>query len=176
MQPDAHVTPLTPAAKAALEKLADLAVPAPTPWTPQTWGWAVLAVALLGLVVWLVVRAVQHRRANRYRVEALADLAVLESRFGDDRQRAAALAAMPAVLKRVALAAWPRSEVASLSGGTWVAFLRAHAGRHGLVDEAARVLDDGEYRAASLAPLSAADAERIANHLRLWIEEHRVRP
>jgi hypothetical protein len=177
MQPDpTKATPLTPAAKAALEKLADITVPPPVPWTPQTWGWAVLALVLMGLVVWLVIRAARHRRANRYRVEALAELTALESKMADDRQRVAALAAMPALLKRVALAAWPRQEVASLSGQSWVAFLRAHAGRHGFVDDAARVLVDDEYRPESLANMSAADAGRIVSDVRHWIEEHHVRP
>jgi hypothetical protein len=177
MQPDpTKATPLTPAAKAALEKLADIAMPAPTPWTPQTWGWAALGIALLAIVIWLAARAAKHRRANRYRVEALAGLAALESQMADNRQRAAALAAMPALLKRVALAAWPRAEVAALSGQSWVAFLRSHAGRHGFADDAARLLADGEYRADSLAEMSAADAGRVVSNVRRWIEEHHVRP
>jgi hypothetical protein len=177
MQPDpTKATPLTPAAKAALEKLADITVPAPAPWTPQTWGWAVLALALLALVVWLAIRAVRLRRANRYRVEALAELTTLESQISDGGQRAAAVAAMPRLLKRVALAAWPRTEVASLSGESWVAFLRAHAGRHGVAEDAARVLADGEYRPESFADMSAADAGRVVSDVRHRIEDHHVSP
>jgi uncharacterized protein (DUF58 family) len=168
--------PITAAARAALEKLADVAVPPPTPWTPQTWGWAVLAVLLLALAAWLVVRAAQHRRANRYRVEALADLSALESRLQNGGARADAVAAMPALLKRVALAAWPRPNVAPLSGRAWIAFLRTHAGPSGLPDEAARLLGEDEYRPAILADMSSADAQRVAGYVRRWIEEHRVRP
>jgi hypothetical protein len=177
MQPDpAKATPLTPAAKAALDKLADIAVLSPPAWTPQTWGWALVAVLLLALAIWLVVRAVKRRHANRYRVEALQDLSLLESQLQDDETRAGTLAALPALLKRVALAAWPRRDVASLSGPTWVAFVREHAGRAGFPDEAARLLADGEYRPASLATLSVADAGRIVDQVRHWIEEHHVRP
>ncbi len=177
MQPDpTKAMLLTPAAKAALEKLADITVPPPPAWTPQTWGWVALGIVLLAIVIWLAVRAAKHRRANRYRVEALAEMAALESQTADNRQRAAALAAMPALLKRVALAAWPRTEVAPLSGQSWVAFLRSHAGRHGFADDAARLLADGEYRAEALAQVSAADAGRIVSNVRRWIEEHHVRP
>jgi flagellar biosynthesis/type III secretory pathway M-ring protein FliF/YscJ len=177
VQPDVpKATPLTPAANAALDTLADVVVPQPTPWTPQTWGWAALALLVFVLVVWVIVRAVRRRRANRYRVEALAELTALESRVADDSERASAVAVLPALLKRVALAAWPRAEVASLSGSAWVRFLRAHAGRSDFPDDAAQLLADGEYQTATLGALSAADAQRIAGHVRRWIEAHRVRP
>jgi hypothetical protein len=66
--------------------------------------------------------------------------------------------------------------VAALSGQAWVAFLRAHSGRTALPDNVAQLLADGEYRPASLAGTSAADAARIAAGVRRWIEEHDVRP
>lgn len=173
--PDA-TPPLTPAARAALEKLADISVPAPVAWTPQTWGWAAVAGLAAALVIWLVVRAIRHHRANRYRVEALADLAALESRLSDPGQRSAALGAMPELVKRVALAAWPRSDVAELSGQPWIDFLRVHAGRAGLNDEAAMLLAEGHYRPDVVSAIDAERSRRIVDGLRRWIEGHRVRP
>ncbi len=154
----------------ALDGLADLVVPPPVPWTPQTWGWAVLAVVLLAVAAWAWGRHRRRLAANRYRVEALAELARIEARLGGEQ--AAALAAIPPLLKRVALAVWPRAEVAALSRADWVAFLRAHAP---LPDAAARLLDDAEYRSpAELAALSAGDAVACARAARSWIEAHRV--
>jgi hypothetical protein len=168
--------PIAPQAQQALKGLADVVSPDPVAWTPQTWGWAALAVLVAAFVVWLIVRAVRHRRANRYRVEALSDLAALEATLSDNTRRAAALGAMPALLKRVALAAWPRPEVAALSGQAWIDFLRAHGGRHGFADESARLLADGEYQPAGLSSTTAEDGRRAADGLRRWIEGHRVRP
>ncbi len=167
---------LDAAAQAAIAKLADIAVPEPTPWTPQTWGWAVVAALALGAAVWLIVRAVRRRRANRYRVEALADLAALESRLPDAASRPAAMAEIPPLLKRVALAAWPRPDVAALSGDAWVAFLRAHAGRAGLPDAASAFVKDQQYRAHALDAISSDDARLVVDQVRRWIEGHRVRP
>jgi hypothetical protein len=166
---------LTPAAKAALEKLSDIAVPAPVSWAPQTWGWVAVAAALLVLAVWLVVCSIRRRIANRYRVEALADLAALEAQLDDRKRRPAALAAIPPLVKRVALAVWPRPEVAALSGQAWTEFLRGHAGRDGLPEAAAKFLWDGEYQPATLATMSAADARGIVGDIKRWIEGHRVR-
>lgn len=167
--------PLDAATSAALEKLADLAIPAPVSWAPQTWGWAALAMAVLALGVWVFVRWRRDREANRYRSEALAELARLEARLNDAATRAEALAAMPPLLKRVALAAWPRPEVALLAGQRWVDFLRAHGGGAAFPDAVARFLDDVEYRSAqALAAVSADDAQAFARAVRGWIEWHHV--
>jgi hypothetical protein len=162
--------PLDAATRAALQKLADISVPPPVSWVPQTWGWAVLAVAVLALMAWMIARGARHYAANRYRREGLRELDRIEARLDDGGK---ALAAMPALLKRVALAAWPRAEVAQLSGASWIAFLRAHAGKVGFPDDAAGLLDDLEYR--SHQPVVSADkAKRITGAVRNWIEGHIV--
>jgi hypothetical protein len=159
--------------RAALQKLADIALPPPVSWMPQTWGWAVLAAAIVALLGWMVVRSARRYAANRYRREGLSELDRIEARLADDGERGKALAAIPELLKRVALAAWPRTEVASLSGSSWVAFLRAHGGTAGFPDDAARLFDDLEYR--SHAPsMSADEARSIVSALRNWIEGHVV--
>ncbi|HEY7041103.1 MAG TPA: DUF4381 domain-containing protein [Methylomirabilota bacterium] len=166
---------LDPAARAALDKLADLAVPAPVSWLPQTWGWAALVAAAIAVAAWAWVRARRRRRANRYRVEALARLARLEAALADGATRAAAVAEIPVLLKRTALAAWPRSDVAALSGAAWVDFLRRHGGRPPLSDGAARLLDDREYHGRDeLTAMSAEEARACARAARAWIEGHRV--
>ena len=171
---------LDPATRAALEKLADIAVPAPVPWTPQTWGWAALGLVVTALAVWVIIRWRRRCAANRYRVEALAELARLEARLADEAARAEALAAMPVLLKRVALAAWPRPEVAGLSGAAWVAFLGTHAAGADLPVAIARLLDDGEYRrrgdsgAVAAGAATLDEARTVARAVRGWIEGHRV--
>ena len=60
-----------------LDKLHDFYQPLPPAWTPQTIGWYVL-FAVAGLVVlWLVVHTVRRWFRNRYRREALHELALL---------------------------------------------------------------------------------------------------
>lgn len=167
------VVTLDATTRAALQKLADIAVPPPVSWMPRTWGWAVLAAALLALIGWLVVRGARRYAANRYRREGLSELDRIEAKLADDGERGKALAAMPELLKRVALAAWPRTEVASLSGPSWVAFLHAHGGTVGFPDAAARLLDDLEYRCPA-PPMSVDEARNIVGALRNWIEGHVV--
>jgi hypothetical protein len=158
----------------ALKDLADIVVPDPVSWTPQTWGWWVLAGALLVAAVLLAIRQVRRFMANRYRREALQEWAALEASLASEDRRAAALGELAVLLKRTALSAWPRDEVASLSGRTWIDFLRRHGGRAGIDERMERLLDDAEYHPAALASVSLSDAHACARAARHWIECHRV--
>lgn len=165
--PASAASGVTPQAREALRRLADLAVPPPVSWTPQTAGWAVLAVVLVLGLMWLVWHLIHRWHVNRYRREALAELA----RLSDP---AAQLAAVPTLLKRCALVAWPRERTASLSGPAWTGFVAAHA--RGRADPAlARLLDDLQYRApADLAAVPPEQAREMVSAARHWITHHRV--
>jgi hypothetical protein len=166
---------LDAATRAALQTLADIAVPPPIPWMPQTWEWAALAILLAALVLWGIWRWYRHRVENRYRREALDALSVLESQLDAAHSRAEALAATARLIKRTALAAWPRATVASLSGADWVAFLRDHAGGTAFPDDAAIVLDDAEYGGVrSLEAIPEDRARAFVAAARRWIEVHHV--
>ena len=161
-------------ARAALQKLADVVAPPPVSWLPQTWGWAAVAVLVVAVAVWLTIRWLRRRAANRYRREALRELMRIEAAVGDAATRPQALRAVPELLKRVALTAWPRAQVASLSGSAWVAFLRQSAA-DACPDGAARLLDDAEYRGPqALDALTAEQARVCIGAARTWIETHRV--
>jgi hypothetical protein len=103
---------------ADLANLRDLAMPAPVAWWPPPFGWWVLAAELLAFAVlfggWLALRY----RGNAYRRAALRDLRALTTAAPSDLAPAIA-----SLLKRTALAAYPRVAVANLTGGAWSAFL-----------------------------------------------------
>ena len=144
----------TPQAREALRHLADIVVPPPVPWTPQTIGWALLAAVLAALLLWAVGSAVVSWRRNRYRRDALRAVAPL--------------------VKRCALVAWPRGRTASLSGAAWVAFLGAHA-RGGLDPALQRLLIGAQYQAPGrLQDLDAGEARAVVAGARRWVRGHRV--
>jgi Domain of unknown function (DUF4381) len=166
-----------PGASGPLAALADVSLPPAVPWMPQTPAWAVLGVALLLVALWAAWRAARRYRANRYRREALAQLSLLAQRVdADNAQRTQALAGVAALLKRTALAAWPRETVAASSGEDWARFLELHAGA--AKDAAAplgRIVNDIEYRGtAALASFSSAEARTLVRACREWIAGHRV--
>ena len=98
-----------------MDEFRDIVVPAPVSAAPQTWAWYPLFGALLVATVLLVRWFVRHRRATRYRRLALAELEEIRTRQ--------AWGELPALVKRVALQAWPRERVAALTGTEWIEFL-----------------------------------------------------
>ena len=165
--------PIPAAAQKALEGLADIATPLPVSWMPQTWGWTALAIALSVTLIVAAWRWRRHALANRYRAEALSALSALEAQALNTHTRADALVHIAELIKRTALAAYARTDVARLSGPAWVQFIR-DSGVHG-ADDASTLLNDIEYRSrASLSAMSDADAKAVVRAARTWIEGHRV--
>lgn len=162
-------------AKPSLAQLVDIAQPAPVSWMPQTVGWEMLGVVLLLLALWLTWRGIRRWFRNRYRREALAELCRLELRWHDDPETGAAvLAALPALVKRCALAAWPREQVASASGTQWAQFIQSHAGHasHGAQALAPLVREIQYHDRESLQRVSAHDVQVLIEASRQWIQGH----
>jgi hypothetical protein len=160
--------------EAALKSLKDIAVPEPISWLPQTWGWAMLEGVIALILIAIGIRWLRRYRADAYRREALTLLFYIEEQISDPARRHDGVHALTELLKRVALAGWPRETVAALHGDVWARFLTAHAGRH--TDPAlARLLEDFEYRddgTLDTMPSNIGDDLTVA--ARRWIEGHRV--
>lgn len=165
-----------PGLAAALRGLADIALPPDVSMLPQTWAWAVLAALVVLAIAFALWRWLRHRAINRYRREALGELRLIEARIGTAQTRGDALAALPAILKRTALAAWPRETVANLNGPGWTQFLDAHSGGKPLSQTSAHFFEEAEYRGpAALASIPADEARAHVAAARHWIEAHHVR-
>lgn len=136
------------------EAMHGLIVPPPVSFWPATPAWYVVFAAVAALLAWFGWRAWRRWRADAYRREALRELA------------GAGPAEIAAILKRAALAAWPRAQVAALAGAEWAAFLRRTAPRARLDAAAADRLAVLAY--APAGPEARGDAER-------WIRFHDAR-
>lgn len=143
----------------------DIVHPEPVPWTPQTVGWLVVAAWLGAVLAAIAWNRLQTWRRRRYRREALAILETIEGLDGQDPAVTAQQVA--SVLKRTALAAYTRTEIAALHGDDWAAFLCRSAGNDPIVERAAAELADAAY-----AP--DADGRRLLEPARRWIEVHRA--
>jgi hypothetical protein len=142
-----------------IDRLADPPAPEPVAMTPQTAGWLVLAVLLALALAWLAWRMWRRWQANAYRRAALVELASA----GDDP------AAIADILRRTALAAWPRGRVASLAGPDWLLFLDETGGGGSFSNGPGQVLARAPYSATAPAP----DLKDLAAR---WIRRHQVEP
>ncbi|MFC3909801.1 DUF4381 domain-containing protein [Legionella dresdenensis] len=109
---------------APLAQLRDIHIPQPVGWWPLAPGWYVLIILLvLGLTA-IIIWACRKHRQGRARREALKMLADYYQQYLQQQQKPAAISArISELLRRVALAHFPRSNVAGLQGEAWIEFL-----------------------------------------------------
>lgn len=148
-----------------LDLMHGLVMPEPVPWLPQTPGWWIVLGWLLAVLLLAVWQLARRRRRNRYRRDALAELDAITVR--QDMDPAESAQRIAAVLKRTALAAYPRADVAALYGGDWARFLSESADNDPQITEAADRLATAAYR-------PDADPEALAQPARRWIRRHRA--
>lgn len=161
-----------------MNDLADIVTPPPPAWWPQTVGWLLVGICMLCALLWLGWRTWRHWRANRYRRAALKELGRLQAGLdANGPDRAQALLSLAELLKRTALAAWPRETVAALSGTSWREFLLAHAGKAADAVPTLAMLIETEYLdRAALGRWPAQQTRDTAAACRRWIAEHRAPP
>lgn len=141
-----------------LAALRPLHPPAAIDWWPPAPGWWALAAVLLVLLglAWWRYRRQALRRA------ALTELRRLERSGLDDRGLSAGVNLL---LRRVALARYPREQVAALSGEAWLRFLDARTRVGGFCQGPGRVLASGPY-----APACTLDRGALIGLARQWVQ------
>jgi Ca-activated chloride channel family protein len=146
--------------------LIDIPLPPEISLWPTTWLARIVIVVLFLAVTTGTWQFLRHRRANRYRREALAELKQIVAMA--PQQIASQLSLL---VRRTALAAFPREQVASLTGEAWLAFLD-------------RSLDGTEFSAgpgrllasAPYSPLPPGERQLagLVALTRRWIRRHHV--
>jgi uncharacterized membrane protein len=137
---------------------------------PQTIGWKIVGVLLIAYILWRSFLAWRLWQKNWYRREGLQVLAKIKSVV--DGGKTNAVSQLPALLKSVALQAYPRGEVAQLSGQLWLDFLDSK-----LVDKkfnAANALLMVAYSPMDSWQLSAEDVQTLFLSCENWISSHAV--
>lgn len=140
----------------------------------QASGWQVLgALALAGCGI-LAYRAIVSWWHNHYRREALRRLSVLQAH--SDSQLLDVVAMLPFYMKTTALHAFPRTDVASLSGDNWLTFLYLHYSGPSFAYGPGQKLLSVAYLPRERWMLSEGECEALINMSRLWIARHTVGP
>ena len=140
----------------SLQNLRDISEPAPVAWWPPAVGWWILSVVVAVSAVWLAFRAWRRWRANAYRRAALKEI-----------QSATNLVEVAEILKRTALCAFPRTDVASLSGDAWSEWLRQAVAQE-LPAPVAETLAHGVFDGTN-----SKNRADVVSFVASWIRHHR---
>ena len=158
-----------PAPTDPLAGLIDIPLPPAVSLWPQTWTSRIAIVLLLAAVIAALWRFVHSWRANRYRREALFELDEIGQRLDAGEARSTGLAELSMLVRRTALAAFPRETVAPLAGPAWLAFLDRSYGGRGFSLGPGRLLASAPYQRA--AP-DQAQLSALTVLVRQWIRGH----
>lgn len=168
------MTPLAklPAAANAADPLAGLRgyhLPAALSWWPPAPGWwllALCAVALAGGLAWWLLRRRRRRAAAR---AAELELAALRARLAEQGDTGDFVRQLSMLLRRYAIRAFPRREVAALTADAWLGFLDAQGGDGGFSGGAGRTLAELPYR----PHITRAAGDEMARLVERWIRRNR---
>jgi len=154
----------------SLDNLHDIITPTPAPFWPPAPGWYGVAVLLATGSIYALWRCWRTWRMNAYRRAALAELDIIEQHWRAAPAAGNPVAEMQVLLKRCALAAYPRDIVAGLSGRAWSTFLDARLNSNCFTDRFGALLARGSYQQS---PASPADIDALLQVCRRWIKRHR---
>ena len=153
--------------------LRDIALPeAVSFWPPAPFAGVLLGLLGCGLLL-LLLRWRARRRAQVYRREGLALIARIETEFMDQGSTMAGLTVLNVLLKRVALAAFPRRRVAALSGDDWLQFLEASCPGTSFTTGPGRLLADAVHDPSQAARIPPERGRQLVALVRTWIRRHR---
>ncbi len=151
----------------AIRGIAEILPPDRVNWLPTTVGWKLLLLILLGWLGRTLWRRWQHWRGNRYRRAALAQLEYIVSQRRDAQHQLDAIASL---LKSTALQAYPRIEVAALSGPQWLSWLNAHTSQPLFSGPASQLLTQSIYSGETGD--DGGDLKQLGDMAATWIRRH----
>ena len=147
--------------------LRDIQAPATPGWWPLAVGWwFLLAVFLVCLLFWLIVK---HRRRLNYFQLAERELNLFASQYSLHKDRQRLLLGLSRWLRQVAILAHPERQIAGLTGRKWVNFLDETMPGREFTEGQGQIFAGEIY-----AEQTQIDAENILALCRSWLQ--RVKP
>ena len=153
-----------------LNDLREIAIPEPVSFWPPAMGvWIIAGLAAIALAH-LTLKRYNIWRANAYR---RAGLLLLDEIEDNAESLETIVGEISIILKRVALAAFTREQVASLTGEDWLNFLNQSYGGNGFFDNPGHLLKDATCRPNGENAIDRNDSEKLLLLARTWIRQHK---
>ena len=142
-------------------------LPEPVSIWPLAPGWWILASIILVGLLWITYTGIRSRIKNRYRREGLKIAGQILQHYETHGNRRQYAHDCNGLLKKVALHAFPRQEIASLVGAQWLDFLYQTSGNALFKQSPAYAL--GSIR---FDPAQEPDVRQLYPLTKSWIKKH----
>jgi hypothetical protein len=152
-----------------LAALQPLREPEAITWWPLAPGWWLLGFLILAAIAITAHILYSRYQARRYRRLGCAQLKQLHADYRENDDTRGFLSAANALLKSVALQAYPANQVAASHGSEWADFLNNSV--------SGKMLFDASFTAAIYQEnVTGFDADAFHGAAEHWIKHHRVKP
>jgi hypothetical protein len=148
-------TVTNPTLAAELAKLKDVHELAPISWWPPAMGWWLLAGSLLLLTMMLVIKLYPRWQLRGYRRFFLQQLNHVKK-----KNDALQMQRLNLLIKKMALLAFPREQVAGLTGSAWTTFLREQGPKNRTLHALQTALGEQQFRSSAAL---TTDADTVHN-------------
>lgn len=152
-----------------LKNLSETQAPNTVDWWPQTIAWQILFFVGLIYIGFKVYRAIKKYRHNAYRREALAWLQSLPDYRVSEPD--ALFSQLPSLLRKVALSAYKRDEVCTLSNESWLQWLDQQCENTNFTKIPSSTFNQLSYGSNYNVDVNTMDT--IVTEITLWIKHHR---
>lgn len=156
----------------SLDRLHDIIVAPPVPWWPPAPGWYWVQGLIVVVLLTALIKGLIRWQHNRYRREALAELARQEAALKSAERRSPALLGLAELLKRTAVTAFRREHVATLTGPKWFEFLDHTARGISFRDALGALLENAVYDPRTGGALGLQKLHSLVEAIRRWIKHH----
>lgn len=157
-----------PTATSPLQGLRDVHLPPPISlWPPAPGWWIALGLVMMGVLLCLWV--LRNRRRKQSCRLAMNELSAIKQHYDTHRDDQWLIQRLSVMVRRYALARFPRTEVAGLAGMAWLQFLDRSGRTNQFTDGIGHLLSSGPYQqqsvsAAELVPLVEQWIKQVTSH------------
>jgi hypothetical protein len=156
----------------SLDRLHDILVPNQVPWWPPAPGWYWVMALVIVILLTVMIKGLIRWQHNRYRREALAEVTRQEMMLKNPDLRNRALLGLSELLKRTAMTAFGREQVATLTGPKWFDFLDHTAKGLSFTDAVGPMLANAIYDPRAASALDEQKIHQLVKTIRHWIKHH----
>lgn len=145
--------------------LKDIHLPESFSWWPLAIGWWVLLSVLL---IFIFIFFLRHKKKKHTLliVSAKREIDKIQTEFTVNGDKVLLICELSKLLRRVCISLFPRHEIASLTGDSWLQFLDRHDKNKSFSKGVGRVLIDAPYR-----KFTDYDEQQLINLVKSWLKE-----